>query len=229
MKILHKNKYCFLSILLALMFLDYSGYGYYMFYLPFIYLLVHKGYKLIDKTFCVLFMWGMLYALSVFIFSDGFGYVTTFIFFINFPFIYLLGKFLVRRSDDVSLINLLYIMALSMSAVAIVSVIKDVLENGFLVIGMGRNIPLIGIDNEEGFISATLITTKLLFLLSFLGFIFIPLGRKKKFLFLIGSFLSVYCAVRVQSRTCIVAILILMLMSLIFNFKGMSFQKVGDF
>ena len=141
MKILHKNKYCFLSILLALMFLDYSGYGYYMFYLPFIYLLVHKGYKLIDKTFCVLFMWGMLYALSVFIFSDGFGYVTTFIFFINFPFIYLLGKFLVRRSDDVSLINLLYIMALSMSAVAIVSVIKDVLENGFLVIGMGRNIP----------------------------------------------------------------------------------------
>ena len=79
MKILHKNKYCFLSILLALMFLDYSGYGYYMFYLPFIYLLVHKGYKLIDKTFCVLFMWGMLYALSVFIFSDGFGYVTTFI------------------------------------------------------------------------------------------------------------------------------------------------------
>ena len=129
------------------MFLDYSGYGYYMFYLPFIYLLVHKGYKLIDKTFCVLFMWGMLYALSVFIFSDGFGYVTTFIFFINFPFIYLLGKFLVRRSDDVSLINLLYIMALSMSAVAIVSVIKDVLENGFLVIGMGRNIPLIGIDN----------------------------------------------------------------------------------
>lgn len=126
-----------------------------------------------------------------------------------------------------SLINLLYIMALSMSAVAIVSVIKDVLENGFLVIGMGRNIPLIGIDNEEGFISATLITTKLLFLLSFLGFIFIPLGRKKKFLFLIGSFLSVYCAVRVQSRTCIVAILILMLMSLIFNFKGMSIKKSG--
>ena len=41
----------------------------YVFYLPFIYLLVHKGYKLIDKTFCVLFMWGMLYALSVFIFS----------------------------------------------------------------------------------------------------------------------------------------------------------------
>ena len=71
-------------------------------------------------------------------------------------------------------------MALSMSAVAIVSVIKDVLENGFLVIGMGRNIPLIGIDNEEGFMSATLITTKLLFLLSFLGFIFIPLGRKNK-------------------------------------------------
>lgn len=82
-----------------------------------------------------------------------------------------------------SLINLLYIMALSMSAVAIVSVIKDVLENGFLVIGMGRNIPLIGIDNEEGFISATLITTKLLFLLSFLGFIFIPLGRKRNFYF----------------------------------------------
>lgn len=147
-------------------------------------------------------------------------------FFINFPFIYLLGKFLVRRSDDVSLINLLYIMALSMSAVAIVSVIKDVLENGFLVIGMGRNIPLIGIDNEEGFISATLITTKLLFLLSFLGFILFH-WEEKEILFLIGSFLSVYCAVRVQSRTCIVAILILMLMSLIFNFKGMSIKKSG--
>lgn len=41
MKILHKNKYCFLSILLALMFLDYSGYGYYMFYLPlFIFLFI---------------------------------------------------------------------------------------------------------------------------------------------------------------------------------------------
>lgn len=91
---------------------------------------------------------------------------------------------------------------------------------------MGRNIPLIGIDNEEGFISGNANNDKIIVPFVVLRVYFYSLGRKKKFLFLIGSFLSVYCAVRVQSRTCIVAILILMLMSLIFNFKGMSIKKI---
>ena len=58
----------FLVLLLMLMFVDYAGYGYYVFYLPFLYLLLHKGFR-IDWTFLLLVMWGVSYGFINYILS----------------------------------------------------------------------------------------------------------------------------------------------------------------
>lgn len=203
------------------MFIDYAGYGYYFFYLPFGYLLLKKIWRYVDKTFLLLLCWGMSYAFSNVLFSQ-IGYATIFCFVINFPVLYLAGKFLIRKNSFHSVINYLYIFSLSISLISIVSVLIDISINGFFVLGMGRNVPMIGINNAEGYIAATGISTRLLLIISFIGSIFANYSKKQKMLFLLAAIIAIYCTIRIQSRTSIVAMSLYLITSFFYNYKQVS-------
>lgn len=208
-----------LIILLVIMFIDYAGYGYYYFYLPFLYLLLHRINCYVDKLFLLIVIWGIFHAFAYFIHTMSIGYATSFMYFVNFPILYLAGKYLVNKFDDIHLLMIFYVLVLSIALLSSISVVKDVAEHGFIVVGAGRNIPLIGINNPEGYIAATGISSRLILLLSFIGFIFVPCRKSMKIVFVAGAILAIYCALRVQSRTSVIALLLILIISIYINAK----------
>ena len=199
----------FLVLLLMLMFVDYAGYGYYVFYLPFLYLLLHKGFR-IDWTFLLLVMWGASYGFINYINGGGLVYISVLMPMINCPVLYMAGKYVARYNDSKALVFILFLFTFSIALISILSVLSDVAKNGFLVVGMARNVPLIGINNLEGYIAATGISSRLMLLTSFLVFIMFPYEGTKKFLFVGSALLAIYCAIRVQSRTTIVGLALIL-------------------
>lgn len=211
----------FLVLLLMLMFVDYAGYGYYVFYLPFLYLLLHKGFR-IDWTFLLLVMWGVSYGFINYINGGGLVYISVLMPMINCPVLYMAGKYMARYNDSKALVFILFLFTFSIALISILSVLSDVTKNGFLVVGMARNVPLIGINNLEGYIAATGISSRLMLLTSFLVFIMFPYHRTKKFLFVGSALLAIYCAIRVQSRTTIVGLALILFLMMIWGLKSLS-------
>lgn len=201
------------------MFIDYAGYGYYYFYLPLVYLLLHKLGGYADKLFLLILTWGIFYAFTYFMHTMSISYATSFIYVVNLPFLYLIGKYVAYKFSDNHLLVILYIFVFSIALLSLISVIDNVVEYGYLVVGMGRNIPLIGIHNVEGYVAATGISTRLLMLLSFIGFIFVPCGKYLKIYFVSGAIMAIYCALRVQSRTSVIALLLVIVLSVFMTVK----------
>ena len=211
----------FLVLLLMLMFVDYAGYGYYVFYLPFLYLLLHKGFR-IDWTFLLLVIWGGSYGFINYINGGGLVYISVLMPMINCPVLYMAGKYVARYNDSKALVFILFLFTFSIALISILSVLSDVAKNGFLVVGMARNVPLIGINNLEGYIAATGISSRLMLLTSFLVFIMFPYEGTKKFLFVGSALLAIYCAIRVQSRTTIVGLALILFLMMVWRLKSLS-------
>lgn len=213
-----------LVFLLSLMFIDYAGYGHYVFYLSFIYLIIHKVNLYIDKTFLLVWSFGFCYALINFFNTASIGYGTEIIFLANYPCLYLIGKYLARHNTEKGMVYILYILVFSLATISLLTVLKNVQEYGFLSIE--RNLSLIGINNKEGYTAATGISTRLILLTSFLAFLLVPFEKKGQILFVVGGALAFYCALRVQSRTTVVSVAFVLLLSIIFNWKSMSRKQL---
>ena len=211
----------FLVLLLMLMFVDYAGRGFYIFYLPFVYLIFHKAFK-VDWTFFLLLMWGISYGFTNYVNSELIGYAPVLLPIINCPVLYITGKYIARHNDSRNLVLILYLFAFSIALISVLSVCSDIAKNGFLVVGFARNIPLIGMDNSEGYMAATGISSRLMLLTSFFVFIMLPYNLLKKIFFLSGALLAIYCAVRVQSRTAIVGLSLILFTVLVGGLKSLS-------
>lgn len=212
-----------LVFFLMLMFVDYAGYGYYIFYLTFFYLFYHKAFRLVDGMFFLLLIWGISYGFANYINTKTISYPTVLLHIINCPILYLAGKYVARYNDLRSLPVLLYYLALSIALISLLSVFQDIAKNGFYVIGLaGRNIPLIGIENVEGYIAATGISSRLMLLVSFFVFVMLPYSWLKKIVFVVGAFLAIYCAMRVQSRTTVVGLALIFFTIVIWSWKSLS-------
>lgn len=214
-----------LVFLLAFMFVDYAGYGHYVFYLPLIYLLFHKINRYGDRSFLLVWLFGLSYAVINVLNTASIGYGTVIIFVVNYPFLYLIGKYLAKRNSEEGMIYILYLLVFSLALISILSVLKSVQENGFVTIE--RNLSLIGLNNKEGYIAATGISTRLMLLTSFLAFLLTPFPKRGKLLFLLGGALALYCALRVQSRTTVVCLGFVLLVSIFFNWKFMGRKELG--
>lgn len=213
-----------LVFFLMLMFVDYAGYGYYVFYLTFFYLFYHKAFRLVDGMFFLLLIWGISYGFANYINTKTISYASVLLPIVNCPILYLAGKYVARYNDVRSLPFLLYYFSFSIALISILSVFQDIAKNGFLVIGLtGRNIPLIGIENVEGYVAATGISSRLILLTSFFVFIIFPYEWLKKIVFIVGAFLAIYCAIRVQSRTTVVGLVLIFFTVLIWCWR--SFPK----
>lgn len=211
----------FLVLLLMLMFVDYAGYGFYIFYLPFAYLFFHKAFK-VDWTFLLLLMWGISYGFTNYAKSGLLGYAPVWLPIVNCPVLYIAGKYIAHHNDSKNIVLILYLFAFSIALISLLSVCSDIVKNGFLVVGFARNIPLIGMDNSEGYMAATGISSRLMLLTSFFVFIMLPYNWLKKILFSMGALLAIYCAVRVQSRTTIVGLSLILFTVVIGSLKSLS-------
>lgn len=211
----------FLVLLLMLMFVDYAGYGYYVFYLPFMYLLLHKGFW-IDWTFLLLVMWGMSYGFINYINEGRIAYVSVLMPMINCPVLYMAGKYVARYNESKAVVVILYLFSFSIALISVLSVCADIAKNGFVVVGLARNVPLIGINNVEGYIAATGISSRLMLLTSFLVFVMFPYKKLKKLIFVGSALLAIYCAIRVQSRTTIVGLALILFSMMVWGLKSLS-------
>lgn len=209
-----------LILLLLLMLLDYAGYGYYVFYLPLMYLFFHHRGLKIDSNFILLFIWGLSYSIIIYFNTGTISYVNNILPAINMPMLYLMGRYIALKNDNESILIIIYLFTISIATISILSIFKDIADKGFLVIGMERNVPLIGIENEEGWVAATGISSRLLPLLGFVSFLFCKIGITRKLLFTILPLIAFVCALRIQSRTSVVFFVAVIIVSFIYLWKN---------
>ena len=120
----------FLVLLLMLMFVDYAGRGFYIFYLPFVYLIFHKAFK-VDWTFFLLLMWGISYGFTNYVNSELIGYAPVLLPIINCPVLYITGKYIARHNDSRNLVLILYLFAFSIALISVLSVCSDIAKMVF--------------------------------------------------------------------------------------------------
>lgn len=217
----------FYVILLSLVFFDWNGYGYYIFYIPLIFLSFKSGFYSLDKNFCLLLLFGLTYSLFDYLNTGEIGYVYNILPIINFPIAYLMGKFIGKNSSYRERINILWLFAVSMSLLTIISVTISMIEDGFSLVT--RDISLIGYEdsgNKYKSISATGLYSKLLPVTLFLSLIFVRNASKVKWLFIITAIMGFICCVRLQSRSAIYVMALSLLLPIIFGTKTSRRNKI---
>lgn len=213
-----------LLIFLMFMFLDYGGYGYYVFYLSFLYIFYHKGFKLIDKNFFLLLTWGLSVGIITFTNFGNFNYGSILMPIINCPILYLVGKYLVLKNDLKVVPIIIFVIVLALALISVISVLKDISINGFLVSAMGRNVPLIGYSSSFN-VAATGISSRLIPIVTLCSFILLPLSTKEKILIVGCAFICLICGVRIQSRTLVLTTAIAFFLMTVFSWRSLSISQ----
>lgn len=206
----------FFVLLLCLMLFDWLGYGYYVFYMPFFYLVFHNVQKYIDRTFFVIFLFGVLYSGINVMQTGRAGYQDIFTPIINYPCLYLCGRYLVDNNTEKQLVNAFFMLAFAFALLYILSILKSINEVGFMY--MGRNIQIIGFNSMED-LAATGIYSRLVLMSAFLTYVIVTLPICRKLIFTGLSALSVFCGLRLQSRTMLVILLLTFVFLIMVNFK----------
>lgn len=202
-----------LTLLLSVMFLDLRSYWYVFAVLPIAYALFYKTvYRLYDKIFVMLFLFGLCYVM----FAPSLLYNQYVIFLLIYPLIYLIGKYIGKTETDSGLVNILFIMALSMAIMYVRAIVSDISQSGFYV--ETRNIEIEGKGSDEE-MAATAIYSNLMILTTFIVALFVKMSIIKKIIYVLGAITACVVSVRLQSRTSIVLLCIVLLLFFIFNIK----------
>lgn len=205
-----------LLLLLSIVFLNWHGYWYVFAMLPIVYGLFFKEiYKYSDKVSVLLFLFGVWY--SVFATKLSFNEYITFMF--VYPMLYLVGKYLGTSEREDSLVNTILFLALSMSAMYLLSISADIVKNGFY--SDTRNLEIEGRGSSEE-ISATGIYSHLMLLTTFIASLFMKMPWKRKVVYVFIAILAFVASVRIQSRTGVVIMLMVVVLSLLVNFRTMA-------
>lgn len=226
-KAISKTGYLFPSILfICIMMLDWNGYGYYVFYIPFL-LLIPKGiFNYIDCNFKLFLAFGLSYSL-IDIFNTGYiRYAYNILPVINFPIAYLMGKVIGKNKPYDEHLKILWLLAFSLAMLTIISIYISFIEEGFSTVA--RDIKLIGYENgSNSFLyTATGLYSKLLPLTLFIPFIFFKIDKKYKYLYFVSALLAFVCCLRLQSRSAIYIASISLIIPLIFGGQGNLKNKV---
>lgn len=220
------NKNFLIVLLLCLMFLDWSGYGYYIFYLSFIYFIFKKGFRQIDSNFKLLLLFGLSYSIIDILNVGSISYAYNILPIINFPMVYLMGKMIADDNTYNNQISTIWIFAIAMALLTMLSTYVSFLEDGFALVG--RDIKLIGYSNRSGDVlySATGLYSKILPLTLFTSFLFISEDRKIRWLYFASAILAFVCCLRLQSRSAIYVTTIAIVIPFLFGGKGNLVNKI---
>lgn len=199
--------------LLSLMFLNFRGYWYVFAMLPIMYTTVsNEIYRAYDKIFILFLLFGVWYS----IFAPPLSTNEYVVFVIVYPMLYLVGKLLGATETDNSIINILFVMAMSIALIYIVSIFADVSKYGFY--SETRNLEIEG-RGSGAEISATGIYSNLILSTLFIVALFTKLKLWKRLLFASFAILAFVASVRVGSRSSIVITICAIAIFLLLNFR----------
>lgn len=200
-------------LLLSLMFLNLQGYWYVFAMLPIIYAVIcNEVYRAYDSIFVLFILFGVLYSM----FSPPLAINQYVVFVLVYPMLYLVGKLLGATESENGIINVLFIMALSMAALYVMSIFGDIAKYGFYV--ESRNLEIEGKGSDEE-ISATGIYSNLILSTLFIVALFTKLKLWKRLLFASFAILAFVASVRVGSRSSIVIAICAIAIFLLLNFR----------
>lgn len=203
-----------LVFLLSLIFLNLQGYWYVMAVLPIVYaLFFNEVYRQFDTLFILLVVFGFWYVL----FAPPLSTNEYAIFIFVYPMLYLVGKFLGTYENKEGLVNILFVLAFSMALFYLVSIYTDVAKYGFYTETRNLEIDGRGMDEE---IAATGIYSNLVLLISFIVVLFTKLPYKKRILFVLFAIAAFVAAIRIQSRSSVVIMVIELVLFLVMDFKN---------
>lgn len=214
-------------IILLLFFLgfDFFGIGHYITFILLPYILIKsKANQFIDKESLWLLSFSTLYVLILFCYpllwaKFGIGKMISYLF---LPFAaYLSGKYIIAKNyqNNNNIYLLLLLLALAEGILPIISVLNDIYVHGFLE--GSRNIMLLnGLSIER---NATGINGYIIIIASFFGLLFFSAEEKKvvfyKWLFISLSIVSIFCMLRIASRTGVFVILMSLIVVFRYNLK----------
>ncbi len=211
-------------ILLSGYMIDPMHYGFIFGYLLLIYLisLGKDIFQLTDKSSVVLIMFSLIYAIFyAFDPTSGVQYIGIYAL---FPFaFYLLGKHISSKfKDSNELSNLFLIVAVIYSSIALISVLSNIINYGF--IALDRDVPSIWGNTQNATGTAVYLFANMcipaILLFSFKT-------RKKVYnIVLIAIYIaSIACVLRLGSRTQIIISLLTLIASILFLFTSVSVKN----
>ena len=202
-----------LLLLISIMFINWQGYWYVFAVFPILYALIfHEVYRCCDKVAVLLFLFGVWY--SVFATELSNNAYASFMFI--YPMLYLVGKHLGTFEDVDSVVKILFVAAISMAVMYLLSISIDIAKNGFY--SEIRNIEIEGRGSGEE-ISATGIYSHLMLLTTFITALFARVPWKSKLVYVIFALLAFIASIRIQSRTSVVILIMVILLSLLVNLR----------
>ena len=220
------RKEFFLLILLLIYLIDPFLKGIYVFYFLMLFLLTKLSflnYKLDGKGFLLL-LFSIFYALFYTI--NPVGGTQLIIIYALAPFtFYIVGRYFSMNYSSTTFLYLLFLfIAIGFSFIPAISIIKHILENGF--VGT-RNQSLIWDNNYV--IAATLLGAHFTLNMSSLGVLFVQktnsFERRIKRVILAVLFISLFCILRVASRTQILITLITFVISIFYLIPKLSLKR----
>lgn len=202
-----------LLLLISITFLNWHGYWYVFAVLPIVYaLFIHEAFRYFDRVTVLLFLFGVAY--SVFATELAFNGHLSFMFI--YPMLYLVGKHIGTSEEGDGVIKILFVVAISMAAMYLLSISIDIAKYGFY--SETRNIEIEGRGSDEE-ISATGIYSHLMLLTTFITALFTRATWKSKLLYTIFAILAFVVSIRIQSRTSVVILIMVVVLSLLLNLR----------
>lgn len=214
-------------ILLCFVLLDWNGYGYYMFYIPLLFLSFKGNFYKLDKNFYLFLLFGLSYSVSDFFYTGHIRYAYNILPVINIPISYLMGKYIGKHSSDSETLNILWLFALSMAFFPIASIYFSVAQDGFSTIN--RDVALIGYNGSmNGYeeISATGLYSRLLPITLFFCFFLIKKTTNTKWLFIVTAIIGFICCLRIQSRSSVYVMALTLFLPMILGNKDSLRTKI---
>jgi len=220
------QKEFFLLFLLLVFLIDPLSKGIYVFYILLLFFLTKLSflsYKLDGKGFLLL-LFSIFY--SLFYSLNPLGGAQMLIIYTLAPFIfYNIGRYFSMNYSSKEILYFLFVFfAIGYAFIPTVSIIIHIIENGFTG---DRNLSLLWDTNYE--LSATLIAAHFTLIMSSLGIVFVPganeLERRIKLVMIVAFIISLFCILRLASRTQIFISVITFTLSVLYLILRLPLNK----
>lgn len=215
-----------LTILLCFTLFDWNGHGYFIFYIPLIIFILKGELNNFDCTFYLFLLFGVSYSLIDCLNTRSLNYTYNILPIVNFPILYIMGKYIGNRNSVKENVNTLWLFAISLALLTIISVYISFLKEGFS--WAARDIALFGYNggtNNYKTIAATGLYSRILPLTLFMPLLLIKKEGYGKWLLVITAILAFICCLRLQSRSAIYITGVSLIIPLLLGSKNNTFTK----
>lgn len=212
-----------LIVFICLSLFDYNGTGQYFGYFVTFIVLFFRNFKISNlRDYIWIILFGISYTLINYLnfdFTNGIGeYFRILLIPVSFFFA---GSIIAKNKTDIYIIRVIVLFMFFYSFRALISILYDIAENGFL--GFGRGVQVIGYSDTESTLNSTNLFSLLSLNISLISFIFLTFSstieKRIKYFLLFIFIISLFSSIRIGSRTAFAIIIISSFMSILINYR----------